>query len=93
MAVFSVVSKLDRPEVSARIASEFAGGFFQISDRAWFVSAPLTARQLAEKLGTGDEGFTGTLIVATLTGSYWGRANTEFWDWLKAAVEARADGQ
>ena len=93
MAIFAIISQAPRPEITERLNGLFGAKMHKFSDSSWIVIDEGTAKQVAEKIGAGKEGDIRTsVIVLTLTGSYWGRAQTETWDWLRDAVQGGANG-
>lgn len=52
----------------------------------WVVSAVGTPKDVSDKLGVTPGTETGTAMIFSM-GSYYGRATTEIWDWIKAKAE------
>jgi hypothetical protein len=52
---------------------------------AWLISYDGTAKELSDALGITD-GSVGTGVIVTV-GSYYGRAPTDIWEWMKVRME------
>lgn len=100
MAVFVVLPKNDDPILEANLKAAFPeGDILLVTKNQWLVSAPLTARQLCEKLGItappvaqGSElkwlaPKTASSAVIFHISNYFGRYSTEVWEWLKIKME------
>lgn len=55
---------------------------YQINDDIWLVRSGLLVKDLAEELGVGIEGESGSGLVFRLNGSYWGKSSQNTWDWM-----------
>jgi hypothetical protein len=88
MAVFVVLSRTPNPRLDQVIKEKFANDAMQLSENQWLVSFSGTAVALSTDLGiTGEGGNTGSAIVAQIS-SYYGRASSAVWDWIKAKLES-----
>lgn len=90
MSVFVVVSSAPNPHLQARISSHFPGQYHGLSDSSWFVSAEMSAQRLSETLAPATGG--PNVVVATLSGPYWGVATAATWEWLKSQFERASYG-
>lgn len=91
MSVFVVLSSAPDPALEANITNRFPGQWHRMSDRAWFIAAGgMTAQRLSETLGLGQGG--PNVVVATLSGSYWGFAQAGTWEFLKNGFERQPHG-
>lgn len=87
MAVFSISSRSTKPELKSRIEEVYPDGQrWQFSDQTWFVVDTSAPTEIAEKLNVKEGGIGGT-IIARMSGNYWGRAPSDFWEWLKSSFE------
>jgi hypothetical protein len=94
MAVYTVFSQRAWPEGSGIVSREYPPPLsFQAADQIWFVRDTGTPREVGLKLGINPEGGgVNNLIITRVAGSYWGRAPSDLWDWLKTAIEAESNG-
>ncbi len=85
LVLFAVVSPTENPLLGMKIASLFPDTHFTVSGFHWLVvTSGTTSQELATKLGLAD-GSSGTGIVYG-TSSYWGRANPQIWEWIRAKM-------
>jgi hypothetical protein len=88
MTIFAVLLPTPQPPLAARIESEYAGSFFKLSDTQYLVSARSTAMEVSAKLSLDlANAFVGNAVVFAVS-SYWGRAPTTVWDWIKTRMES-----
>lgn len=94
MAVYVVVSRLERPDLGDLIQETYGDHQFPFSSHTWFVRDSATSAEVATKLSMlGDDAkFRAGVVVIRMTGAYNGRAPQETWDWLEATIEADANG-
>ncbi len=85
MAIFIIVPATNAQGIKAALSEQKidhidlpAGGFF--------VSYPGTAIELSGTLGITN-GTSGTGVIGEIS-SYYGRASTDIWDWVKSRWEA-----
>lgn len=89
MSIF-VIFRVSRPEIlGPLIAQQFPNDFYEVADNEWLVSAHSTAKEVASKLGLVGSGENGSAIVFKMD-SYYGRAPTDIWDWVKTKSEDSA---
>ncbi len=88
MSIF-VVFRVTKPEeMKAAIESKFPDDSFNLGNNEWLVSDKGTAKEVSDKIGISSEASpVGSAIVFSM-GSYFGRASTNIWDWIKAKTEA-----
>ena len=65
----------------------FPDNHLKVDTAEWVVSAIGTPKDVSDKLGVTPGSDTGTAMIFSM-GSYYGRATTEIWDWIKAKAEA-----
>lgn len=86
MTIF-VIFRVSHPDILAReLSIKYPNDHLKVSDGQWLLSARGTAREVAEYLGFINQGTTSGIVISM--GSYWGRAPTDIWDWIKAKAEA-----
>ena len=84
MQVFAVFSVADPDRVKAGIAEHYGGNHYEAASGVYFIATEgETTRQLATKIGLGDDNEAGVTsgIVLPVT-SYWGRYNSQLWEWI-----------
>ena len=94
MTIFAVLMPSPQPALVHQIQADFPSDHLQITETQWLVSANLTAVDLVAKLGIynsqhPEKAPTGVAIVFAVS-SYYGRASTAIWDWIKAKMESGA---
>jgi hypothetical protein len=88
MTIFAVLLPAPQPSFAARIEERYAGSYFKVSDTQYLVSARSTAMEVSAKLGLDlADALAGSAIILAVS-SYWGRAPTTVWDWIKTRMEA-----
>jgi hypothetical protein len=86
MAIF-VVFKVSHPhQMHAAIARAFPFDHSDLGDNEWLISARGTAQEVSNKLGLTPGNDLGSAIVFSMQ-SYYGRASTNVWDWIKTKAE------
>lgn len=89
MSIFVLFRVTDPQKVKLALSLNFPDDHLEVDIGQFLVSSNLSAESISEKLGiTG--GANGNAIVFAM-GSYYGRASTNIWDWIKAKAE-KADG-
>lgn len=91
MTIFAVLlpDNADVPRLEKAIGAAFDGNYLKVGEKQFLVSAASsTAVEVSNKIGiTGESStFPGSAIVFA-TSSYFGRAPTPVWDWIKAKLE------
>lgn len=84
MQVFAVFSVADPGRVKVGIDEHYGNNHFEAASGVFFIATEgETTRQLATKIGLGDDNEDGitTGIVIPVT-SYWGRYNSQLWEWI-----------
>jgi hypothetical protein len=93
MSLFAVLSVTENQKLIAAIKEKFPDpDNYQITPTQWIVSARGTAKQVSDTLGVSvKESPVGSAVILAISG-YWGRANTDLWDWMKAKMEEGSNG-
>jgi hypothetical protein len=91
MKIFAILMPSTQPQLAEAIKKTFANDHLQIADTQWLVSTSGTVTDLCAKLGIYDpknpnKPATGNAVVFAVS-SYFGRAPTTVWDWLKVKLE------
>jgi hypothetical protein len=88
MGIFVIFRVQDPIRMRAAILSHFPDDHFDLGGNEWLVSSKETAKSLSDMLGvTKDPSETGSAMVFAMA-SYFGRAPTDVWDWIKSKAEA-----
>lgn len=89
MALYVVFRVVTPEPVAAAIQREFpAPDSMSLGNNEWLISTPLPAADLADKIGIGKNSSPAYNGIVFRMGSYYGRAPTDVWDWIKAKIEA-----
>ena len=86
MSIFLVTPILDPAKVAASVKANFADDYYAIQNtNSVLVHYSGTTKELSDKLGitTGENG---TGIIVSFS-SYYGRASTDIWEWIKSRLE------
>jgi hypothetical protein len=93
MTIFAVLLPIPQPLLSEKIRAEFPNDSLQLNDYQWLISATGTVIELTAKLGIvnkeSPEAPTGVAVIFS-TSSYYGRAPSPTWDWIKSKLESGA---
>jgi hypothetical protein len=89
MSVFVLFRVSEVEKVKSALASSFPDDHLEVEPGQFLIATNLSAEAVSEKLKITD-GTNGNAIVFAM-GSYYGRASTNIWDWIKAKAE-KADG-
>ena len=94
MTIFAIMMPSAQPGLANAIQTAFPRDHFMINEQQWLISAPGTVVEICATLGIYDAKEpnkvpVGAAVVFATT-SYFGRAPTPIWDWLKAKLESRS---
>jgi hypothetical protein len=96
MTIFAILMPNPQPVLKAEIVRLFPDDYLELNETQFLISTTGTVQSLTTKLGMGEreagQPITGTAVIFA-TSSYWGRAPTPVWDWMKAKLEAPPSGQ
>ena len=93
MQVFAVFAVDNKTRVREGLGEHYPDQHWVVGDDTYLVATKdETTRGVATKLGLGDEieGRTVTSGIVVPVTSYYGRGNSDMWEWL--AVKRRSDG-
>jgi hypothetical protein len=91
MTIFAVMLPAPAPGLTEAIKRLFPNDHLAISDTQFLISAAGTTIDLSAKLGVYDPkqpAHTVGNAIIFATSSYFGRAPTTIWDWIKAKLES-----
>jgi hypothetical protein len=96
MTIFAILLPTPQPRLVESIKTAYPNDFFQLTDTQWLVSAFGTVMEVSAKIGVADPNnrqkpAIGSAVIFATT-SYYGRAPTPVWDWIKAKLEQRPNG-
>lgn len=62
------------------------GQNYNFFNNNWFVRTSLSAKEVYDKISVGEFDKSSILVIEVKTNvyEYWGRMNSELWDWFKA---------
>lgn len=87
MTVFAILETTENQALGERIQHEYPLDHVKVAVGQWLVSDVGNAKTVSDRLGiTGDANVRGTMILSI--SSYYGRHNTEIWEWIKSKMEA-----
>jgi hypothetical protein len=95
MTIFAILLPTVNPALAEAIQRVYPTDHLKISDSNWLVSSAQTVIEVSNALQVS--GFEPTFVpkgnaVIFATSSYFGRANTNVWDWIKVKLEGQAGG-
>lgn len=85
MAIFVIFRVGDPAAIRAALERHFPNDHRDLGDNEWLVSGSGTAQEISNRLGVTD-GTSGAAIIFSMQ-SYYGRAPTDIWDWIKTKAE------
>ena len=86
MSLFLITPISNQAKVIASVKANFAGDFFEIPNtQSLLVHHSGTTKELSDKIGL-SAGENGTGIIVSFS-SYYGRASTDIWEWIKSRLE------
>jgi hypothetical protein len=92
MTIFAVLLPSPQPALVEAIKKHYPADHFGINETQWLISAAGTTIDLSAKLGIYDPKAPSSAAIGSAvilaTSSYFGRAPTPLWDWMKAKLEA-----
>ena len=91
MTIFALLLPLPQEALAARVVQAYPDNFLKLNDLHWLISSRETAIEVTKKLGIVDPEMSGPALgtgIIFATSSYYGRAPTATWDWIKAKLEA-----
>ena len=82
MQVFVAFNLSDPEAVRSRIASHYSqeNCYGSVPNCFFIATNGETTRQLATKIGLGDDGVSSGIVIPVT--SYWGRDRSELWEWI-----------
>jgi hypothetical protein len=98
MTIFTILLPASNPVIADAIKAAYPDDWLAINQNGtqFLVSAAGTAMQVSAKIGVADPNdrqkpAIGSAIIFATT-SYYGRAPTPVWDWIKAKLETAPNG-
>ena len=85
MLLFAILGHDDNPKLEAAMAVHFPGNHLRLGKGQWLVAGSnTTVVDVSNILGISD-GVNGSAIVISIA-TYYGRANTNIWEWMKVKL-------
>jgi len=96
MTIFAILLPIPQPRLVEAIKAAYPNDWLSLNDTQWLVSAAGTVIEVCAKIGIADPNnrnaaHVGNAVVFATT-SYYGRAPTPVWDWIKAKLEKPPSG-
>ena len=86
MSVFAILRVTEPAKLKAAIENLYPDDFLDLGNNEWLVSDKGNAVIVSEKLGISNASNGLAIIISVST--YYGRAPTPIWDWIKSKLEA-----
>jgi hypothetical protein len=86
MTLFAILAHDESSGLAVALAKHFPGDFLKIGTGQWLVAGKSTTVDVSNILGISD-GSNGSAIVVAIS-SYYGRASTNIWEWMKVKLSA-----
>lgn len=88
MTIFAIFRVQDPERMRARLADVYPHDHFDLGNNEFLIAAKGTAKEISDAIGvTGETATAGNAIVLTIE-SYYGRAASNIWEWIKSKSEA-----
>jgi hypothetical protein len=84
--MFAIMGQSNTDRIGQVIKEKYPDDHYVLVPGQWLLVADGTAKSISDNLGITD-GSTGSAVIVVFT-SYFGRANTQIWDWLAAKMGA-----
>jgi hypothetical protein len=85
--LFAVVSPADNTILGVKVVAAFPTTHFIVSNHHWLIVANgMTAQEVGISLGLDGTAVGAGIVYATA--NYWGRANPQIWEWIRAKLSA-----
>lgn len=96
MTIFAILLPAPNPPLVAAIKNAYPNDWLSLNDTQWLVSAVGTVFDVCARIGIADlsnpqKPSVGNAVVFA-TSSYYGRAPTLVWDWVKSKLESPQSG-
>jgi hypothetical protein len=89
MNIFVVFKVSDSTKLERAIEDVYPEDHLKLQDDEWLISGGSTAQEVSDRLGVSS-GDNGSAMIFRM-GSYYGRASTNIWDWIKTKSEDASD--
>lgn len=96
MTIFAILLPTPNPSLADAIKAAYPNDSLSLNDTQFLVSAVGTVMEVTAKIGIANPNdrqrpSIGSAVVFATT-SYYGRAPTPVWDWIKAKLESPPNG-
>ena len=94
MTIFAILMPAAQPALVEEIKRVYPNDHLALSDTQWLVSSHKTVTDVSNSIGVSgfEPGSPKGLAVIFTTSSYFGRAPTTVWDWIKVKLEGAPGG-
>jgi hypothetical protein len=92
MTIFAILLPTPNPRLAEAIKGADPNNWLSLNETQFLVSSTRTAIEVSSKIGVADANARekpslGSAVIFATT-SYYGRAPTPVWDWIKAKLES-----
>ena len=96
MTIFAILLPAPNPQLAEAIERAYPGNWLSLNETQFLVSASATAIEVSAKIEVADPNApqkppVGAAVIFATT-SYYGRAPTHVWDWVKVKLESPPNG-
>jgi len=96
MTIFTILLPSEQPKLVEQIKAAYPNDHLFITNTQWLISSSETVLDVTARLHIADknnpnEPVAGIALVFAIS-SYYGRAPTVVWDWIKAKLESHSNG-
>jgi len=96
MTVFAILLPAPNPKLADAIKAAYPDEWLALSDTQYLVSSAGTAMEVSTKVGIADPNdrqkpSLGSAVIIAMS-SYYGRAPTPVWEWVKTKLEKPPNG-
>jgi hypothetical protein len=92
MTIFTILMPQPQPAIVERIQRSYPENYYVLNDTQWLVSSKQTVVEVSNTIGVTGAAEASGLAVVFATSSYFGRAPTQVWDWIKVKLESTSGG-
>jgi hypothetical protein len=87
MTIFVIFRVGDPSRLKDKLQDVFPNDYFEIQEDEFLVSASGTTKEVSDRLGITSSPSPTTSAIVFSMASYFGRASTEIWDWIRTKAE------
>jgi hypothetical protein len=96
MTIFTILMPQPQPALAEEIKRVYPNDHYPLNETQWLVSSKQTVTEVSNAIGVSasdpSKHVPKGLAVIFATSSYFGRAPTQVWDWIKVKLEGAPGG-